>query len=263
MAVPAIPVAVDERDLYPLHEEDHALGEVAVHYGQNMYLVGSLKVAHPDWFVTSNFCVYWVPNDYQRYCTPDVIAVNSPLPLSLRVYLVFQDPPVNFVAEVGSRSSVATDTGPKVELYQNLVRAREYLYADPPRGIVRLWRMEATGVYVEQSPQPNGRMRSTELELEFGIDDAEFLRIYTLDGTMFLTHEEEAKVRQAAELTAATELRERQLAEAQAHAAEARAMEEARLRQAAEARAAEEARRREALEREIARLRARLDEPAE
>jgi hypothetical protein len=136
---------------------------------------------------------------------------------------------VSFVAEIGSRSSQREDEGPKVEIYQDRVRAREYLYADPPRGVLRLWRMDATGTYTEVAAEADGRVRSAELDLEFGTDEAGFLRAYTIpDGEMLLTHEEEAE-----------------------------------LRQEAESRAAEETRRREELEREIAALRARLGEPEE
>jgi hypothetical protein len=133
-----------------------------------------------------------------------------------------------------------------VEVYRDRVRAREYLYADPPNGVLRLWRMDATGAYVEIALEANGRMRSAELKLEFGIDEMPFLRAYTPEGVMFLTHEEEAAQRQE-------EARLRL-------AAEARVVEEVRLRQEAEARAAEEARQREELEREIAALQARLGE---
>jgi Uma2 family endonuclease len=242
MAIPATPAAVDERDLYPLHEEDD-VGENPEHYDQARYLVSAVRIRRPDWFVTGNICVYWVPGNRRRYRAPDVLAVSAPVtPIRPRVYLVWQDPPVSFVAEVGSRSSLREDEGPKVKVYQNHVRAREYLYADPPRGILRLWRMDATGVYVEREAEAGGRMRSAELDLEFGLDADGFLRVYVPGGEMILTHEEESDQRRA-------EARRRQQAEARA--------------QEAEARAAEEARRREDLEREIAALRARLGEPGE
>jgi Uma2 family endonuclease len=243
MAIPAATSTVDERDLYPLHEEDDAMGENPDHYDQARYLVGAVRVRHPSWFVTSNLCVYWEPGNYQRYRAPDLLAVRAAMaPARPRVYLVWRDPPVNFVAEVGSRSSQREDEGPKVDVYQDQVRAREYLYADPPRGVLRLWRMGGDGTYAEVPPEVNGRIRSAELDLEFGIDEAQFLRIYTAEGEMFLTHEEEAARRDQAE---------------------ARAAEEARARQVAEARASEEAHRRAELERQIAELRARLGETGE
>jgi Uma2 family endonuclease len=257
MALPATPAAVDERDLYPLHEEDDELGENPEHYDQARYLVGAVRTQHPEWFVTSNICIYWEPGNYQRYRAPDLLAVRAAVvPARPRVYLVWKDPPVNFVAEVGSRSSQRDDEGPKVEVYQDLVRAREYLYADPPRGVLRLWRMDAAGLYVEIPPGADGRMRSEELDLEFGTDATGFLRVYRPDGEMLLTHEEEAERRQEAEAAAAEEARRRR-EEAR------RRREEARRRREAEARAAEETHRREELEREIAALRARLGETPE
>lgn len=245
MATRALAPEADDRDLYPLHEEDDELGENTEHYDQSHYLVGAARTMLPDWFITGNLCIYWEPGNNQRYRAPDLLAVRVPVvPPKPRVYLVFRDPPVNFVAEVGSRSSTRADEGPKVEIYERDVKAAEYLYSDPPQNVLRLWRRGEDGRYREVAPEANGRMRSAELGLEFGFDETGFLRIYTPDGTMLLTHEEEARERQAAESRAAAEARERQAAESRAAEAEARASEEARQRQE--------------LERQLAELRARL-----
>jgi hypothetical protein len=174
-----------------------------------------------------------------------VLVVTEPLtePV-IRVYQLWKQPPIAFVLEVGSRTSFRTDVGPKVELYQEKIKAAEYAHVDLDHQVKRLWRLGPEG-YVEAVPEANGRLRSQELELEFDLVDG-FLRFFTLDGEMLLTHEESEQQRQEAVLQWEAEARHRREAEEQRE-------EEARRRQEAEERAAE-------LERQLAALRAQLGE---
>jgi hypothetical protein len=177
---------------------------------------------------------------------------------------------VAFVMEVGSKSTFRTDEGPKAAEYQDLVKAREYLYTNPPKGDKRLWRLGPRG-YHEVTPEANGRLRSEELGLEFDLVEG-FPRFYTLEGELLLTHEETAerleetaeRLEETAERLEEAEER-RRVAEQQAategqrrQTAEERAAAEERQREQAEARAAEEAVRRAELERQLAELQARL-----
>jgi hypothetical protein len=229
MSTRVSPSVVEDRDLYPLHEEDDVT-EIPRHERQVRYLRDALSARFPDWFVTGNVGIYWEKGNYELYRAPDVFVVREPLLVpDPRVYLTFEDPPILFVAEIGSRSTQRVDEGPKLEIYTRHVRAAEYLYADPPRRDIRFWRREPRG-YEPVAPEASGRFRSVELELEFGLDEDGFLRIYTLDGEPLRTHEEA----------------EQHLQDAQQ-----------RL-QSAEALAAQEAARREELERQLAELRARL-----
>jgi hypothetical protein len=227
--------SVEDRDLYPLHEEDDVT-EIPLHERQVRYLRDAVSACHPEWFVTGNVGIYWERGNYSLYRAPDLFVVREPLSVpDPRVYLTFEDPPVIFVAEIGSRSTQRVDEGPKPEIYARHVRASEYLYADPPRRIVRFWRLGTDG-YETVSPEPNGRFRSVTLDLEFGLEVDGFLRVYTRDGERLRTHEE-------AEQAVAEEARRRL-------EAEQRAAEEARRRLEAEQRTAE-------LERQLAEARAR------
>ena len=140
-----------------------------------------------------------------------------------RVYLTWNQPRVTFVAEIGSRSTFRKDEGPKVAIYRDRIRVEEYLYADPPNGVLRLWWWEAGG-FTEAIPVANGRLRSEALALEFALEEGE-LRLYTPENELLLNHVETAAAWQEAEAA----------------------------RQEAEARAAE-------LERQLAELRARLED---
>jgi hypothetical protein len=179
--------------------------------------------------------------------------------------------------EVGSDRTRHIDLEEKPTTYSQHVKAAEYCYADPPDPEsrlreLRLWRLGPEG-YLPVAPEPSGRLRSAVLGVEFGWDEADFLRIW-VDGEPQPTHEEETERRQKAEAQAGeeslrrqeaearaeAEARQRQEAEALAQAEAGQRAEEAARRLQAEARAAEEAARRQELERQLAELRARIDE---
>jgi Uma2 family endonuclease len=279
MAIPvSYPAVWDDQEFYPLHEEDD-VPEIPPHRRWVTYLYNALEARFPAWFVTSNVLIYWEPGNREAYRAPDLLVVKEPLAEAVdRVYQTWKQPPVTFVAEIGSRSTVRVDEGPKVEIYQDQVRAAEYYYADPPKGDQRLWRLGPDG-YEAVAPEANGRLRSAELGLEFGLDAAGHLWLYTPEGERLLSHvetdaawqeaerrrqeaerlqQEEAQRRQQAERLQQEEAQRRQQAERlqqeeaqRRQQAERRQHEEAQRRETAEARAAE-------LERQLAELRERL-----
>jgi hypothetical protein len=86
MSVPASPAPVDERDLYPVHEEDD-VPEIPRHERQNGYLRAALRTHLPDAFVTGNVCVYWERGNTRDYVAPDVFVVPGWRPVKEpRVY---------------------------------------------------------------------------------------------------------------------------------------------------------------------------------
>jgi Uma2 family endonuclease len=277
MSTPVPTAAVDEQKLYPVHEED-SVPEGAPHEFAVRYVRDALAVLYRDSLVTGDICIYWERGNTQRYAAPDVLVVRGrqrlPLP---RTYLLWREPPVSFVVEIGSDRTRPIDLEEKPGTYSEHVKAEEYFYADPPDPEsplreLRLWRLGPEG-YLPVEPQENGRLRSDVLGVELGWDAADMLRIY-VDGVPQPTHEEseqraeeESQRRQEAEAERAEEARRRQEAEARAQSAaeqrqeaEARLADEANRRREAESRAADEAARRQELERQLAELRARLGE---
>src|SRR5438094_3755839 len=122
-----------EHDRYPVHEED-SVPQTPRHYSQAHYLVGALRAHFPHLWVTSDTCLYWERGNKRRYVAPDVAVIDAPPPADPEnVYLAWSDPPLLFVAEIGSRSTLQADTGPKVPTYERDLRVPEYLYADPPK----------------------------------------------------------------------------------------------------------------------------------
>jgi hypothetical protein len=258
MAIRVPPLSVDDQEFYPLHEEDD-VPETLPHEAAVRYARDAAAARFPDWLVTGNACVYWERGNTKDYRAPDMFVVKEPLtePVT-RVYQLWKQPPIAFVLEVGSRSTFRTGyprsgwMGPKVQLYQDKVKAAEYCHVDLDRGAKRFWRLGPNG-YTEIAPEANGRLRSQELELEFDLE-GDLLRVYTLDGERLRSHEESE---QQLELTEQRlEVTEQQLSEAarRRQEAEQQAEAEARRRQEAEQRAAE-------LERQLAALRAQRAEP--
>jgi Uma2 family endonuclease len=187
----------DDRSLYPVHEED-AMTQSGIHLRQFHYVYGAIHARFPHRWVLGDQAHYWIRGDYRRYVSPDVSVVDGPTPDPLpNVYMAWQDPPLLFVAEVGSEDSVDRDLREKPLIYERLLKAREYLYAYPLRDDLRMWRI-ADGIY-QPVAMIGGRFWSETLELWFGFDDTGFLRIYTPDGEMLLTQEEEAERRTEAE----------------------------------------------------------------
>lgn len=231
------PARADERDSYPIHEEDD-VPETDPHERQVRYARDALQACFPDRYVGGNLCIYWEPGNRRRYIAPDLFVARGllaePRP---RVYLLWHDPPVSFVLEVISR-----ETASKVEknrgIYRRYLQVTEVLEVNAEQHQVQLLRLGPAG-YEAAAPEADGVLRSQELGLEFALDENDFLWIYTPAGERLLTYEEESQRRAEAE---------------------ARAAVEARQRVEAEARAAEEAAGRQELERQLAELQARLQE---
>jgi Putative restriction endonuclease len=266
---------VDDRSRYPIHEEDD-VPEITRHESEVRNLRDVLAYRFRNRFVTGNVCIYWSPGDFEIYYARDAFVAESPAAEpEPRVYHIWQDPPIVFVAEVDSRSLTAAQREHNYRICELVLCIPELLEFDPEDLALRLWRLGRQG-YAPVAPEPNGRLQSHELGLQFGIDEAGRLRAYALDGGLLPIYEESMmqtaeaeRARASAEAQAAEEARQRESAEQACEEAEARAAEEARQRESAEqaceeaeARAAEEARQRAALEREVAELRAALSRRA-
>jgi Uma2 family endonuclease len=239
--------ATDELALYPIHEEDTVV-QGPVHDRECRYLAGALQAHRPDLWVVHDVCLYWELGNTERYRAPDVSVIVCPPPQNPpKVYLAWSHPPLRFVAEVASDETRGVDTTEKFTDYEQLLRAPEYLFADPQRSELKLWRL-AGGAYQPVAADHLGRIYSVTLEVAFGYDATGFLRIYTPGGEMLLTHEEERYQREE-------EARQRMEAERRAQAESERAEAEALRRADLERRLAE-------LAAELERLRGGNGQPA-
>ncbi|PIY41228.1 MAG: hypothetical protein COZ06_26945 [Armatimonadetes bacterium CG_4_10_14_3_um_filter_66_18] len=212
--------AMDEHDLYPVHEEDD-VPEKPFHERLARYLRGALATHLPNKWVTGNVCMYWEERNFHRYLAPDVLVVDCEPPADPPdVHLKWADPPALLVIEVGSKSTFLKDEGPKLDSYGLDLRVPEYLYYHPTRRDLRFWRL-ANGGYLAVMPDARGWMHSETIDVWFGADEHGWLHVYAPSGERLLSHEEEARGRREAEGRAAD--MERQLTELQAELARLKA----------------------------------------
>jgi Uma2 family endonuclease len=227
-----------DRRLFSLHEEEEVV-EVPPHRRQIFYLENNLRIELPGHFVGGNMGVYWVPGQFKKpWVGPDVlVSRRPPKDPEPRVYLVWEDGPIQFVAEVASDRTRRSERRKRERIYQEALQVPEYLYIDLDEHQLELWRLQE-GEY-RQVSEEGGRLFSQELNLWFGWGAEEtFVRIWTPDGRMLLTAEEMRQRLEEAEQRAGEERRRAQEEQDQRQAAEQRAQEERRLREEAEARAA-------------------------
>jgi Uma2 family endonuclease len=191
----------DERDLYPVHEEDNVPVRPAHEY-QVWVLLTALRSRLHHYWITGDVCMYWEEGAFNRYVAPDVLV----LPEMIEgddpgVYLRWRDPQPLLTIEIGSKSTFREDEGPKIERYLADLGVREYLYYKPHRlrrwRSLKLWRLEAEEA-VEVSVTPEGRLPSGELGLEFGLEESGLLRLYEPDGSLVpLPEEQQHRLHQA------------------------------------------------------------------
>jgi Uma2 family endonuclease len=224
-------VPVSDHSRYSLHPEEDVV-EIPPHRHQVVYLETNLRALLPDRYVGANMGVYWIPGEYEEpWAGPDVlVSRHRPAPPPQRIYLTWEHGPLSFVAEVASERTRRQEQKKREQTYRVDLQVPEYLYIDVDRRQLQLWRLRE-GEYHRVTPEDE-RLYSRELDLWFAWDAHDtFVRIWTADGRMLLTKEEDLQALEAAEQ--------------RAREAEARAAD---LVRAAEARAA-------ALEAEVERLR--------
>jgi Uma2 family endonuclease len=248
---------LSDQSLYSLHPEEDVV-ETDPHRHQVVYLETNLRALLRDRYVGADIGVYWIPGAFEEpWVGPDVL-VSQPTARRepRRVYLLWEHGPIAFVAEVASERTRAKEAEKRETRYRVDLAVPEYLYIDLDRRELQMWRLR-DGTY-EPVSAVDERLRSKELGVSFGWDPEQaFVRIWTPEGEMLLTKEEDlraleeirARAREAEAARREAEAARRE-AEAARREAQRRARAEAAERRAAEARIAE-------LEAEIERLRPR------
>lgn len=247
----AAPTSVDRR-LFSLHEEEDVV-EIRPHRRQVVYIETNLQIHLPDRYVAANMGVYWVPGKYREPWTgPDVfVAARPPNEPVERVWAVYEDGPLQFVAEVASDRTRRGERKKREETYREALAVPEYLYIDLDRRQLELWRLDA-GEYRRVRAVAD-RLHSEQLGVSFGWDpEAVFVRIWDGEGRMLPTGAERQQQLWDAEERVAQEQRLRQEEQRLRQA-------EQRLRQELEQRAAEEGQARREAEERAASLAAELE----
>src|SRR5437763_4774578 len=113
---PPDPEAEPETFYHP-HEEDRVpVSEIHDLVGD--YLRDALSVHLPGHWVAEDRCCYWIPRNNRVYLAPDLFVAEQaqpdPLASSFRLW---EHGPLLLVIEMGSRTSLRQDVGPKLEQY--------------------------------------------------------------------------------------------------------------------------------------------------
>jgi Uma2 family endonuclease len=192
-----------DRAVFSLHPEEEVV-EVPRHRRQIIYLETNLRSELPDRFVGANMGVYWVPGQHESpWIGPDIfVAPRPPVDPDPRVYLIWEDGPIEFVAEVASRRTRRGERRKRERIYRVELQVPEYLYIDLERRRLELWRL-SEGAY-RQVAERESRLYSQELGLWFGWGSGvPFVRIWATDGRLLPTYEEVKQRAREAEAHAA------------------------------------------------------------
>ncbi len=156
---------------YP-ESDGKPLAETDEHRDIILHLIAALKLwfrSRPKVYVTGNIMLYWVEGDSNQKVSPDMFGVKGVESGDRRVYRTWVEgkgPTV--VIEVTSLGTKGEDLGWKRELYQDVLRVKEYYLYDPLREYVphRLRAWDRRGTRLVERQVSEGRTRSRELGLE-------------------------------------------------------------------------------------------------
>ncbi len=199
----------------------------------------------PDAHVCGNMFVYYEEGNPRKVISPDVFMVRGVSKKDLRTYKTWeQQPHLDLVIEFASPSTFTRDFAEKKQIYEQILRVKEYCIYDPYGEIDPPFiGFRLVGGTYQEIGFVEGRLPCETLGLELGERDG-VLRLYDPVTETWLgpsrEHVDEAETRASEAETRASE------AETRASEAENRIAEEVRARRDAEA---ENERLRAALER--------------
>ncbi len=229
ITVPPAWATPQDREWYVCHEEEN-MSEKIRHSQNKNFTYFTIAAQGLPRFTIIEMELY-PDQGSSRHVIPDLMVTGGPpADADGASYLAWSDPPIHFILEVVSARNTRAHLQDKRALYERL-RVTEYLEHDPYRRTLHLWRL-SEGQYAEAPADARDRYWSEETQLFYSLDGAGDLRREDEHGQECLLPDA-----QAARL--AEETQQRELAEARAAAADARATEEARRRAALEVRLAE------------------------
>lgn len=252
--------------VYPTSDGE-PMAETEAHRDVMIDFIQMLKnhYEYDDVCVSGNMFMYYEEGNTKKSVAPDVFVVFGVAKKQRKTYLIWEEGRTpDFVLEVASRKTYTNDIGKKKDLYESVLRVKEYFIYDPLGQIVPsfIGYKLIDGVY-QEIEFINDRLFSEVLGLELGEHEGE-LGLYNPVKSEWLQPLHQA-VKTARDLTE-KELVARYNAEARAEQeakarqnAEVFAEQEATARQNAEVRAEQEAKARKDVEDELARTLAELE----
>lgn len=200
---------------YP-ESDGKPMAETEIHRDLMIHFIQTLQ----DYFINEDVCVsgnmfmYYVEGDPKRSVAPDVFVVCGIEKKQRRIYRIWEEGrPPDFILEVASPNTFTDDIGPKKDLYESVLKVKEYFIYDPLGQVVPSfigYRL-IDGVY-QEIDFVAGRLPSEVLGLELGVYMGE-LRLYEPNLSYWLKSRieriEEAESRAKKETTARQEAEKR------------------------------------------------------
>lgn len=229
-----IPPGEDE-----LLTEDGEPMESARHRQQGNLLLETLNLlwqGRDDFYAGGSMFLYFSETQVKKnqFRGPDFFLVLRTTRRERKAWVLWKEDgqAPDLVVELLSPSTEAMDRGPKMRVYEQLLRVPDYILYDPWTGTLEAYRL-LHGSYAPLQPDADGRLSLPQLGLSLAIwhgiyqmIEAPWLRWYTMEGELLPT---EAEARLQVEQRAAAES-QRAAAESQRAAAEIRARIEAEER---------------------------------
>jgi len=205
---PEVRRALMEQTLY----SDEPEMDSDMHREQIELLIGTLKRFwrdRSDFYCSGNLTIFYTLAQFvlnppfdedgqlrrapRKHCGPDFFVVLGADPAPRTSWVAWREGGrlPNVIVEVLSRSTKPIDRGPKVRLYQDVLRTPEYFLFDPDGGQLEGHRL-VEGLYRAIEPDAAGRLSSRELALALGARDG-WLRFFTPEGALLLSDREDAE----------------------------------------------------------------------
>ena len=134
----------------------------------------------PDVYISGDILMYYRQGDPRKSIAPDVLVCFGINPKLRRTYKIWEEGKApDFVMEFSSESTYHKDLGEKMEVYASLDIQDYFLYDAEglylPSPLMGFTLMD--GNYVAISPDDDGSLHSSALDLDFRLQGAE-IRIY-------------------------------------------------------------------------------------
>ncbi len=133
----------------------------------------------PDVHVCGNMFIYYEEGNPRKVISPDVFMVRGVSKKDLRTYKTWeQQPYLDFVLELASPSTFSRDFAEKKDIYEQILRVKEYYIYDPYHEIQPSFiGFRLVGSSYEEIDFVEGRLPSEVLGLELGEHEG-VLRLY-------------------------------------------------------------------------------------
>ena len=191
MAEASILTPVTDRSLFSMHPEDWVTQQDS-HDEQGGYFKDALRLVLPDCFVARDLAVYWVPGQLQHpYAGPDIFVSRSrPREEDPRVWLVYEDGPLEMVIEVASEGTRSREGDRRDNTYALELKVPEHLFVDLYEDKLEL-SLLIGGRYEPVAPDERGFLWSRRLGVGFvRLPGERLVRVLTAAGEVVPTRRE-------------------------------------------------------------------------